>query len=376
MRCFGNGKPNLSASQNTRNKGNSMIYTHMKNLYKEEKCQNANASLILDRGGYLRKANSFASRRRALYGHALCAPCDLSRCACVVAVSNAFLDTLSEETGAPRAHLHLLGIGPTTMKLAWNVFQKPDAWNATDTSIDASGVTYTTLCCASGCCWAYDGKTNMLDNNTLDCCCDADAPCLEGAGVVIVACVKVGCNTGAAVDCCADCEGCGTCEGCHGGAGVIIVGCLRINCGTPPLGESWPDPCAGGNGVLVVGCLETTCDSVATARVSKATAAISTLGGDNVCITPSENLFGSTCEIVPMPTGTFAFKGVDLMSSWAWANPTNYQYLLSSICSSLGPAAAAAFAAKYGPKRPPTTIQNYLSNLSGLTFGMGRLRFY
>ena len=103
MRCFGNGKPNLSASQSTRNKGDSVIYTHMKNLYKEEKCQNANASLILDRGGYLRKANSFASRRSALYGHALCAPCDLSSCACLVAVSNAFLDTLSEETGLTRA---------------------------------------------------------------------------------------------------------------------------------------------------------------------------------------------------------------------------------------------------------------------------------
>ena len=37
MRCFGNGKPNLSASQSTRNKGDSVIYTHMKNLYKEEK---------------------------------------------------------------------------------------------------------------------------------------------------------------------------------------------------------------------------------------------------------------------------------------------------------------------------------------------------
>ena len=163
-----------------------------------------------------------------------------------------------------------------------------------------------------------------------------------------------------------ECVGCGTCEGCHGGAGVIIVGCLRINCGTPPLGQAWPDPCRGG----------TSCDSVAIARVAKATAAISTLGGDNVCMTPTENLFGSPCDIVPMPAGTFAFRGIDLMSSWALANPVYYQLLIGIITLALGSTAAAAFGAKYGPKRPPTTIQNYLSNISGFNFGMGRLRFY
>ena len=356
MHCFGNGKPNLSASQSTRNKGDSVIYTHMKELYKEKECQNYNASVVLDVDGYLRKADSFATLRRIQYGHALCAPCDLSNCACLVPISNAFLDTISEETGATRIQLHQLGIGPTTIRLAWNVFQKPDGWNATYTSIDASGVIYTTLCCASGCCWAYDGKTNMLDNNTLNCCCDVDAPCLSGAGTAIVACVTVGCDTGAAVDCCSDCVGCGTCEGCHGGAGVIIVGCLRINCGTPPLGQAWPDPCRGGNGVFVVGCLETSCDSVAIARVAKATAAISTLGGDNVCMTPTENLFGSPCDIVPMPAGTFAFRGIDLMSSWALANPVYYQLLIGIITLALGSTAAAAFGAKYGPKRPPTTM--------------------
>jgi len=376
MHCFGNGKPNLSASQSTRNKGDSVIYAHMRDLYKKKECQNYNASLIMDVSGYLRKAASFADLRRVQYGHALCAPCDLSKCACLVPVSNAFLDAISEETGLTRPQLHAFGVGPTTIRLAWNVFQKPDGWNATYTSIDASGVIYTTLCCASGCCWAYDGKTNMLDNNTLDCCCDADAPCLDGAGTAVVGCLTVGCNTGAAVDCCADCAGCGTCEGCHGGSGVIVVGCLRINCGTPPLGQAWPDPCKGGNGVFVIGCVETSCDSAAIARVSKATAAISTLGGDYVCMTPTENLFGSPCDIVPMPAGTFAFRGIDLMSSWALANPALYQALVTAIVIALGPAAAAAFQAKYGPKRPPTTIQNYLSNISGFNFGMGRLRFY
>jgi len=82
MHCFGNGKPDLSASQSTRNKGDSVIYTHIKELYKKQECQNYNASVILDVSGYLRKADSFATLRRMQYGHALCAPCDLSKCAC------------------------------------------------------------------------------------------------------------------------------------------------------------------------------------------------------------------------------------------------------------------------------------------------------
>ena len=68
MHCFGNGKPNLSASQSTRNKGDSVIYTHMKELYKEKECQNYNASVVLDVDGYLRKADSFATLRRIQYG--------------------------------------------------------------------------------------------------------------------------------------------------------------------------------------------------------------------------------------------------------------------------------------------------------------------
>ena len=48
MHCFGNGKPNLSASQSTRNKGDSVIYAHMRDLYKKKECQNYNASLIID----------------------------------------------------------------------------------------------------------------------------------------------------------------------------------------------------------------------------------------------------------------------------------------------------------------------------------------
>ena len=376
MKCFGNGKPDLSARQSTRNKSAQTIYTHITDLAKENKCQNYDASTIIEQDGFLRKTKSFAELQALKYGHALCAPCDLSRCVCEVPVTRAFLNTLSLETGLSMSELHLLGIGPTTMKLAWNVLQSPDGWNAQDTSIDASGLIYTTLCCASGCCWAYDGKTNMLDNNTYDCCCDGDAPCLNGAGVVTVGCVSVGCNTGAAVDCCDDCGDCGTCEGCTGGAGVIIVGCLRINCGTPPLGQSWPNPCKGGNGVLVVGCLETSCDSVAIARVSKATAATSTLGGHNVCVTPLENLFGTTCTNIYYPKGTFAFKGIDLLSSWALANPNRYNALILLIALVQGAAAATAFAAKYGPKRPQTTIQNYLQNINGYNFRAGRLRFY
>ena len=139
MHCFGNGKPDLSASQSTRNKGDSVIYTHIKELYKKQECQNYNASVILDVSGYLRKADSFATLRRMQYGHALCAPCDLSKCACEVPVSIAFLDAISAETGIPLILLYALGIGPATMRLAWNVFQKPDGWNATYTSIDGSG---------------------------------------------------------------------------------------------------------------------------------------------------------------------------------------------------------------------------------------------
>ena len=402
MRCFGNGKPNLSARENTRNKRGQTLYTHITDLAKEKKCKNYNASTIIEQDGFLRKTKSFAELRSLQYGHALCAPCDLSLCACEVPLTNAMIETIALEIHSAFPPTDVGDIGKMVaswfkhtaqsgkIKLAWNVLQSPDGWNATNTTIDASGIIYTTLCCASGCCWAYDGKTNMLDNNTYDCCCDENAPCLNGEGVVKVGCVSVGCNTGAAVNCCSDCGDCGTCEGCTGGAGVIIVGCLRINCGTPPLGESWPNPCKGGDGVLAVGCLETSCDSVAIARVSKATATISTLGGDNVCVTPLESLFGTTCTNIYYPKGTFAFKGDDLLRSWAQANEVTASglgwndmiyILIQLINESFGGNPdllniVEGINSKYSNARPQTTIQNYLQTISKKNLLSGPLRFY
>ena len=97
MRCFGNGKPNLSARENTRNKRGQTLYTHITDLAKEKKCKNYNASTIIEQDGFLRKTKSFAELRSLQYGHALCAPCDLSLCACEVPLTNAMIETIALE---------------------------------------------------------------------------------------------------------------------------------------------------------------------------------------------------------------------------------------------------------------------------------------
>ena len=158
MRCFGNGKPNLSSTDATINKRNKTIFNHFTQLTEEGNCQNYNGTTLFDPSGLLKKTHSFEMLNSLQYGQALCAPCDIPDCSCSIILPNAVIDDLSQNgiTGL---------VYGSPIEVPWDFVSPPQSWNANDIILDASGINYFTLCGPSGNTWIFDGSSNIFDGS-------------------------------------------------------------------------------------------------------------------------------------------------------------------------------------------------------------------
>ena len=77
-RAFRRSNPNLHNSEYIRNKKSKVMYNHMVNVAVNNKCSSSDGKTKIDCSGYLLHTNNQETLNLLRYGSALCAPCDIS----------------------------------------------------------------------------------------------------------------------------------------------------------------------------------------------------------------------------------------------------------------------------------------------------------
>ena len=365
-RAFRRSSPNLHNSEYIRNKKSKVMYNHMVNVAVNNKCSSSDGKNKIDCSGYLLHTNNQETLNLLRYGSALCAPCDISglvtepgdisgvldKCACRIPMSqevyrvlyNMLLEGIEALPAAAEffppskleAVMNMFGMGPDFFYLPWNPFEKPGGHNA-------ERIYWTPPCDGAG-----------LGPSGNDCKNTPITFYLQDSSS-------------------------GRFGGCPFGITNAGVGDASGNANVLPFIDASGD-CSGA-----------TCGPT-----------LVNIYGAYMNIFDIDANFGNTCGSTYLPTGTFAFKLKDVLSAWLYLwepilverlNATQaflevvtmpiecdaglglavwayYCSISPSSCSSVAPTyvlylmvcwfhGLGIYAA-----RPPTTIDNYLSNFA------------
>jgi len=338
-RAFRRPNPNLYNSEYIRNKKSKVLYNHMVNVAVNNKCSSSDGKTKIDCSGYLLHTNNQETLTLLRYGSALCAPCDISglvtepgdisgvldKCPCLIPMTDQMRTALyhivkdhlvdcSDGQGQAVAVMktfYKFGLGPDFIRLPWNPFERPGAHNANKTF-------WTPFC-------------NQWDNNRERCRpsgCSGDHDCYGDCELR------------------ADRRPIFTVDG----AGVRGFSSCPFNM---PL---WKTSGGASQDVLpymfadASDCSGSICG----------TSLVGIYGG-HMTITNTDLSFINYCGSTYLPQGTFAFSMRTLLSTWLYLwepiSAMNSGGDLQGLIEYLH--AIGIYAA-----RPPTTIDNYLSNFA------------